>query len=79
MGFSQLKIPKICEHCGKAFEAKTVVTRFYGSTCANKFGKEKKRQQKASGSISHKILSIEEVITKCKREKYMPWSYMFGN
>ncbi len=46
MGFSQLKIPKICEQCGKAFEANTVVTRFCGSTCANKSGKEKKRQAK---------------------------------
>lgn len=46
MGFSQLKIPKICEQCGKAFEAKTVVTRFCGSACANKSGKEKKRQAK---------------------------------
>jgi hypothetical protein len=46
MGFSQLKIPKICEQCGKPFEAKTVVTRFCGSACANKSGKEKKRQQK---------------------------------
>lgn len=46
MGFSKLKIPKICEQCGKPFEAKTMVTRFCGSTCANKSGKEKKRQQK---------------------------------
>jgi hypothetical protein len=24
MGYSQLKIPKICEYCGKPFEAKIV-------------------------------------------------------
>jgi excisionase family DNA binding protein len=44
MGFSQLKIPKICEHCGKPFEAKTVITRFCGSTCANKAGKAQKKK-----------------------------------
>lgn len=44
MGFSKLKIPKICEYCGKPFEAKTVVTRFCNKVCANKFGKERKRQ-----------------------------------
>ena len=27
MGISKLKIPKICEYCGKQFEAKTVVTQ----------------------------------------------------
>lgn len=46
MGISKLKIPKICEQCGKPFEAKTVVTRFCSSTCINKFGKEKKKQAK---------------------------------
>lgn len=46
MGFSKLKIPKICEQCGKPFEAKTVVTRFCGKACANKSGREKKKQAK---------------------------------
>jgi DNA binding domain, excisionase family len=46
MGYSQLKIPKICEYCGNPFEAKTVVTRFCSSSCTNKSGKEKKRQAK---------------------------------
>lgn len=46
MGISKLKIPKICEYCGKPFEAKTVTTRFCSSTCANKSGKERKRQAK---------------------------------
>ena len=44
MGRSRLKIPKICEQCGKPFEAKTVVTRFCSPACANKSGKEKKQQ-----------------------------------
>ena len=46
MGFSKLKIPKICEQCGKPFEAKTVVARFCSPTCANKSGREKKKQAK---------------------------------
>ena len=48
MGSSKLKIPKICEQCGNPFEAKTVVTRFCSPTCANKSGKEKKRQERDS-------------------------------
>jgi len=46
MGISKLKIPKICEQCGKSFEAKTVVTRFCSPICVNKSGKEKKRESK---------------------------------
>ncbi|MGV8136435.1 MAG: hypothetical protein AB2L20_14595 [Mangrovibacterium sp.] len=46
MGISKLKIPKICEQCGKPFEAKTVITRFCSTTCVNKSDKEKKREAK---------------------------------
>lgn len=46
MGYSQLKIPKICEQCGKPFEAKTVITRFCGNACASLSSKDKKRQAK---------------------------------
>ena len=57
MGVSKLKIPKICEQCGKPFEAKTVVTRFCSSTCANRSGREKKRQTKEA---EHKQTLLEQ-------------------
>lgn len=44
MGVSKLKIPKICEYCGKPFEAKTVVTRFCSPNCTNQSGKERRRK-----------------------------------
>lgn len=46
MGYSKLKIPRICEHCGKPFEAKTVTTRFCSRECTNKAGNEKKKRQR---------------------------------
>jgi len=46
MGKSNLKIPRICEQCEKPFEAKTVTTRFCNSYCANKSGRERKKQTK---------------------------------
>lgn len=46
MGFSKLKIPRVCEQCSKPFEAKTVTTRFCTVSCANKSGKERKKQEK---------------------------------
>ncbi|MFV0471004.1 MAG: helix-turn-helix domain-containing protein [Paludibacteraceae bacterium] len=44
MGYSQLKIPKIYEHCGKPFEAKTVTTRFCSDTCNNASLRLRKKQ-----------------------------------
>lgn len=46
MGFSKLKIPRVCENCSKPFEAKTVTTRFCCVSCANKAGKERKKSEK---------------------------------
>ncbi|QOW11633.1 helix-turn-helix domain-containing protein [Kaistella flava (ex Peng et al. 2021)] len=46
MGFSKLKIPRVCEHCSKPFEAKTVMTRFCSISCNNKAAKEIKKFEK---------------------------------
>ncbi len=71
MGFSKLKIPKICEQCGKPFEAKTVVTRFCGSTCANKSGKEKKRQQKEAEQKQTILEQSAEKIAQMQTRPYI--------
>ena len=70
MGFSQLKIPKVCEQCGKPFEAKTVVTRFCGTYCANKSGKEKKRQAKEA---EQKLKLLEESAEKIAQIQTRPY------
>ena len=44
MGVSKLKLPKVCEHCGKAFEAKTVITRFCSDACNNASLRQRKKQ-----------------------------------
>ncbi|MEG2103120.1 MAG: helix-turn-helix domain-containing protein [Flavobacterium sp.] len=46
MGFSKLKIPRVCEQCSKPFEAKTVMTRFCSISCNNKAIKERKKLEK---------------------------------
>lgn len=71
MGFSKLKIPKICEQCGKPFEAKTVVTRFCGPTCANKSGKEKKRQQKEAEKKQTILEQSAEKIAQMQTRPYI--------
>ena len=44
MGFSKLKIPKICPQCGKPFEAKTVTTVYCSKHCVDTAHKAKKKQ-----------------------------------
>jgi excisionase family DNA binding protein len=44
MGVSKLKLPKVCEHCGKAFEAKTVNTRFCSDACNSASIRKRKKE-----------------------------------
>jgi excisionase family DNA binding protein len=70
MGISKLKIPKICEQCGKPFEAKTVVTRFCSPICVNKSGKEKKR---ASKDVEHKQSILEQSTNQIAQIQTRPY------
>jgi excisionase family DNA binding protein len=46
MGHSKLKIPRVCEHCGNTFEAKTVVTRFCSKKCINRADNARKKAER---------------------------------
>jgi excisionase family DNA binding protein len=43
---SNIRVPKICQHCGKEFTAKTTVTKYCGDTCAKRAYKIRKRDEK---------------------------------
>jgi excisionase family DNA binding protein len=43
---SNIRIIKICEHCGKEFEARKITTRTCSSNCANNYYKARKRAEK---------------------------------
>ncbi len=68
MGYSQLKIPKLCEFCGEPFEAKTVTTRFCGHLCASRAGKAQKKKAKEEELqkqiLQENIVKIAEVQTR---------------
>ena len=70
MGSSNLKIPKICEHCGKPFEAKTVITRFCSAYCGNKSGKEKKKQAQ---EVERKQTLLEQSANKIAEMQTRPF------
>lgn len=47
---SNIKIKRICEHCGHEFIARTTVTKYCGDTCAKKAYKAKVREEKIKAS-----------------------------
>jgi len=53
---SNVRITKICEHCGKEFIAKTTVTRF----CSAKCSKYSYRERKRKGKIGHAIEKVNK-------------------
>ena len=58
MGYSKLKIPKVCEHCGKQFEAKTVTTRFCSNKCGHKADKARKKAERKEAKQQELIAKI---------------------
>ena len=43
---SNIRVPKICQHCGNEFIAKTTVTQYCGDNCAKRAYKKRKRDKK---------------------------------
>ena len=43
---SNIRVPKVCDFCGKEFIAKTTVTKYCGDPCAKKAYKVRKRNEK---------------------------------
>lgn len=43
---SNIRVPKICQHCGTEFIAKTTVTKFCTDNCAKRAYKVRKRNEK---------------------------------
>ncbi|MFA8436778.1 MAG: helix-turn-helix transcriptional regulator [Marinifilaceae bacterium] len=43
---SNMRIPKICQHCGTEFIAKTTTTKFCSHRCSQKAYKVRKRKEK---------------------------------
>lgn len=70
MGFSKLKIPKLCEYCEKPFEAKTVATRFCSKYCSRKEGERKKQMAK---ELEEKQSLLEKSVKKISDIQTRPY------
>lgn len=65
---SNIKVKRICEHCGKEFTAQTTVTRFCSHRCASAAYKQRSKETKVHQSNTEtlriKTLPIEELKAK---------------
>ena len=48
---SNMAIPKTCSYCGKAFIAKTTLTKYCGHTCNSRHYKQKAKEEKIQNSL----------------------------
>lgn len=71
MGYSKLKIPKVCEHCKKPFEAKTVLTRFCSRQCVNKADHARKMGDKEQTKVQAEKAQKAEVIADIQSRPYI--------
>ena len=71
MGYSKLKIPKVCECCKKPFEAKTVLTRFCSTQCVNKADRTRKKDAKEQTKVQAEKAQKTEVIADIQSRPYI--------
>jgi Predicted transcriptional regulator len=61
---SNIRIKKVCEHCGEIFMAKTTITRYCSHRCNSAAYKKKEKQDKielSNQQTKNKILNQQEV------------------
>lgn len=62
---STIKLPKFCNHCGKAFIAQKTTTQFCGHPCASRAYKKRKREEKVNAEFKNqqsKIVSASPAV-----------------
>ncbi|HEY4937191.1 MAG TPA: hypothetical protein VII44_11450, partial [Puia sp.] len=62
---SNIRLKKVCQHCGNLFTAKTTVTKFCSDDCAKRNYKKRKREEGIQ--VSNEATS-QEVSRRLERE-----------
>lgn len=68
---SNIKIKRICQQCGKEFEARTTVTRTCSDTCANRAYKARKRAEKIESSNKETCNIIERPLEVIQSKDFL--------
>ncbi len=76
---NRMKIPKICQHCGKTFIAQTTVTKFCGDTCAKRNYKKRAKDAKIEQSLIETRDQILSPNIQSVNQSSMPKEYLSIN
>lgn len=68
---SNIRISKICQHCGKEFIAKTTVTKFCGDNCAKRDYKKRKREEKVQKVKPIEKQQLEHNQSKVEEKQFL--------
>lgn len=68
---SNIKVQRICEHCGVQFTARTTKTRYCSHTCNSRAYKAKVRSQKVEKSNIQTIATIAKPIEEIKAREFL--------
>lgn len=68
---SNIKIQRICKHCGKEFTAKTTVTQYCGDECAKKAYKARTRAVKIEASNQQTLAVQKQTIDQLNLKEFL--------
>jgi excisionase family DNA binding protein len=68
---TNIKVQRICQHCGKEFTAKTTVTQYCGDDCAKRAYKARKRSVKIESSNKETTQVITKPIEELKAQEFL--------
>ncbi|WP_422359113.1 helix-turn-helix domain-containing protein [Reichenbachiella sp.] len=57
---SNIRIARICQHCGTEFIAKTTVTKYCGDNCAKRAYKARKKEEKINQSNRETVQVVKQ-------------------
>lgn len=71
---SNIRLKKVCQHCGQPFIAKTTVTKFCSDDCAKRNYKKRQKQQRVTKAIleTNDQLQNSHVSTSSKKRAIPP-------
>lgn len=68
---SNIRIQRICEHCGNEFTAKTTVTKFCSHICTSRAYKAKLKDKKIVSSNKQTLAVINRPIEEVKAKDFL--------
>jgi len=68
---SNIKVQRICQHCGEEFTARTTVTQYCGDICAKRAYKARQKAAKIETSYKETISIISRPIEAIKVKEFL--------